>query len=290
MTEPIEKDELRYRVRSVERAIDLLKVFTQEVPEHSLAGLAAAAGLSKPTALRILTTLAAGGLVSQHGQTGRYSLGSEIAALAAIRARQSPLLDRALPSMRAMRDDLDETVSLAIRVGDYRVHLYQLESLQTLRRTTAIGDRSPLYAGAANKLLLSAMDDVEIDAYLDRTELEAFTPRTITTRDELMEELRTIRAHGFAESRGEHHAGGAAVAAPVRDASGAVVAVVYVSVPASRYADELRARCRAAVIAAGASISRDLGYRDRTGTADGTDQPVTRGVAKPAKRAVRGRG
>lgn len=253
----------QYRVRSVERAIALLKAFTQEQPARSLAELATATDLSKPTALRILATLVAGGLISQNSDTGRYSLGSEVAALAAIRARQSPLLDQALPLMRSIRDTLNETVSLAIRVGDYRLHLYQLESLQSLRRTTAIGERSPLYAGAGNKLLLSAMDDSEITDYLQRTELTKFTDRTITDADALWVELRAIRERGYAISRGEHHGGGAAVAAPVRDATGTVIAVVYVTVPDSRFDDALEARCTTAVTAGAAQLSAELGFRDR---------------------------
>jgi IclR family KDG regulon transcriptional repressor len=257
------QDSQRYRVRAVERAIDLLKAFSQERPELSLGELAAAAKLSKPTALRLLATLSASGFVSHNPQTGSYSLGSEIAALAAVRARQSALLDRALPVMRHLRDELNETVSLAIRVGDYRVHLYQLESLQTLRRTTEIGERSPLYAGAANKLLLAAMNDTEIAAYLSRTELARFTPHTIVDTEDLWAEIRMIREQGFAESQSEHHAGGAALAAPVRDASGDVVAVVYVSVPETRYTPEARDRCLATIIDGARKISAELGYRAR---------------------------
>ena len=251
----------RYRVRAVERAIDLLKAFTQERPELTLAELSEATNLSKPTALRLLATLAASGLVSQSEPAGTYHLGSEIAALAAVRARQSDLLDHALPMMRRIREELNETVSLAIRVGDYRVHLYQLESLQSLRRTTEIGERAPLYAGAANKLLLAAMDDVEIASYLERVELVRFTPATIVDHDRLWEEVQTIRRQGFAESIGEHHAGGAALAGPARDATGAVVAVLYVSVPQSRYTPELRDRARDVVLEYSAKLSAELGYR-----------------------------
>jgi DNA-binding IclR family transcriptional regulator len=252
-----------YRVRAVERAIDLLKAFTQEAPELSLADLASRTGLPKPTAFRILSTLRAGGLIGHNALTGAYTLGSEIAALAAIRARQSELLDRALPIMRHIRDELNETTSLAIRVGDYRVHLYQLESLHAVRRTTEIGDRAPLYYGAANRILLSAMEDSEIAAYLDRTDLVPLTPRTIVDPDKIWDEVHAIRELGYAESRGERHPGGTAVAAPIRAATGLVEAVIYVSVPDSRYTEDFRVMCIASVRAGAASISAELGYRER---------------------------
>ncbi|MQA81453.1 MAG: helix-turn-helix domain-containing protein [Streptosporangiales bacterium] len=267
----------RYLVQSVARAIELLKAFTQEEPELGLADIARITGLSKPTAFRLLATLQAGGLVSQSARTGSYSLGSEIAVLAAVRARQSDLLDRALPVMRLIRDDLDETTSLAIRVGDHRVHLYQLESLQTVRRTTEIGDRAPLYAGAANRVLLAAMDDGEIAAYLQRTPLVAFTPRTTTDPDKLRAKIRRIRRDGYAESRGERDPAGAAVAAPIRDAAGDVVAVIYVNVPAERYTPRLRSRCVGAVVDGADALSRELGFRPRT---------TTIGRAKPRGRTT----
>lgn len=252
-----------YRVRAVERAIELLKAFSQETPDLSLIEMAERTGLAKPTVFRLLATLDASGLISQNPGNGRYSLGSEITALSAIRARQSELLDRALPIMRRVRDEVDETTSLAIRVGDFRVHLYQLESLKTVRRTTEIGDLAPLYSGAANRLLLSAMDDAEIDAYLERTTLERFTPRTIVDPGQIWAEITRIRELGYAESRGERNAGGVALAAPVRAASGAIVAAVYVTVPESRFTAELRASCIASVTGAGAELSSELGFRDR---------------------------
>lgn len=253
-----------YRVRAVERAIHLLKAFTQETPELSIAELAQRTSLPKPTAFRILATLKAGGLIGQNSLTGNYSLGSEIAALSAIRARQSELLDRALPIMRHIRDEMNETVSVAIRVGDHRVHLYQLESLQAVRRTTEIGDRAPLYSGAANRLLLSAMDDSEIANYLERTPLLPLTPNTMVDPDKIWAEIRRIREVGYAESRGERNQGGVAVAAPIRSAAGLVVATVYVTVPEFRFTEELRAACITSVQTGAAAISAEMGYRERT--------------------------
>ncbi len=256
-----EQKSQQYRVQAVDRAIDCLEAFTEDEPELTLAQLAGHCRLSKPTAFRLLATLRARGLVSQHPVTGRYSLGAGILSLAAVRARQGGLLDRALPVVRRIRDAVNETTSLSVRVGDFRVHLYQLESLHAFRRTTEMGDRSPLYAGASNKLLLAAMSDEEIAAYLERTPLVRFTPSTITSPDALWQEIRAILQRGFAESRGERHVGGNAVAAPVRDASGAVTAALYISIPDSRYTRELRARCIALVMEGAADLSAESGYR-----------------------------
>jgi len=255
------ESEVPYRVQSVDRAIDILQSFTFERPIRSLGEVAKETGLTKPTASRLLTTLRLRGLVRRDPATGQYSLGSGVPALGAVWARQSGYLERALPIMRGVRDALNETVSLAVREGDYRVQLYQLESLQSLRRTTHSGDRSPLYAGAANKLLLSAMSDTEIDRYLKRTPLTLFTPHTITDTAELRREIERIRRQGYAVSHGEKYADGASAAAPVRDAVGQITATLYVSVPATRFSDDLRDRCIKVLVRSAEELSAELGYR-----------------------------
>jgi DNA-binding IclR family transcriptional regulator len=261
VSDRIAGSKLRYRIQAVDRAIACLQAFTQEQPELTLREVAERTRLAKPTAFRLLATLEARGLVSENTATNRYSLGSGILALAAVRARQSGLLDRALPIMRRIRDTVNETVSLSVRVGDHRVHLYQLESLHPIRRTTEIGERSPLYAGASNRVLLAAMGDTEIADYLARTPLVAFTPNTITSAEKLWAEIRTVRRRGYAESNGERYVGGEALAGPVRDAAGSVIAALYVSIPTARYTPSLRSQCIEAVLDGVARLSRELGYR-----------------------------
>lgn len=255
------RDNQQYRVQAVDRAVDCLKAFSQEQPELSLTDVASRARLSKPTAFRLLATLQARGLVSQSLSTGLYSLGSEIQALAAIRARQSSLLDRALPVMRRIRDAVNETTAISVRTGDYRMHLYQLESLQPIRRVTEIGARSPLYAGASNRVLLAGMSDTEVAEYLARTPLIRFTGNTITDPRALWHEIQQTRARGYAESRSERDLGADAFAAPIHDATGVVVASLYISLPESRYTQELRQRCIELVLEGAGAISRELGYR-----------------------------
>ncbi len=264
-----------YRVQAVDRAIDCLKAFSQEQPELTLAEVAARTRLSKPTAFRLLATLQVRGFVSRSGSKGSYSLGSEIQALAAIRAQQSSLLDRALPVMRRIRDTVNETTAISVRAGDYRVHLYQLESLQPIRRSTELGARSPLYAGASNRVLLAGMSDTEIADYLARVPLIPFTPRTITDPHELWREIQRTRERGYAESRSERDLGADAFAAPIRDATGVVIASLYISVPESRYTQELRTRCIKLVVDGAGAISEELGYRTQGPEAPESRLPST---------------
>lgn len=269
------------RVQSVDRAVDLLMAFTSEERWLSLAELAVRTRLSKPTAYRLLATLLRRGLVAQDEATGRYGLGLEVHTLASL--SRTDLRERALPIMRWIRDAVNETVVLGVRDGDDRVHIEHVESLQPYRRTSRAGERIPLYAGAGSKVLLAGMDDREVDAYLARTRLVAFSPTTITEPARLRAEVALIRDRGYAESRNERNYGGAGVAAPVRDRTGAVVAVLHVSAPEARYTPELRERCIAAMLDGVERLSRALGYRPA-----GTAPPAPRTSNQtPARRTRR---
>lgn len=247
-------------VQSVERAIDILRAFSVHKQVISLKELSTITGLNKVTAYRIVSTLKGRGFISQDPATKTYSLGSEILVLAAVKSRQLGLVELAVPVVRKIRDATNETASLAVRMNDSRLNLYQLESLQAVRRGAYSGEPSPLYAGAS-KLLLAAMSDREIASYLKRTELVPFTDFTVVDKEKIWEQILEIRQQGYSESVQERFLGAASLSVPVRDASSNIVGALYVSIPVDRYDDELRAHVLAALRAGAQELSEELGYR-----------------------------
>jgi IclR family KDG regulon transcriptional repressor len=163
-----------YSIEVLSRAIDILSMFRHERPSMSLAEIVQAVQLPKTTVFRILSSLVARGFCEWDPEAGKYSLGFELVRFADIRRRQSNVHDIAIPVMREIRNEANETVILSVRSGDSRVHVDFVEGLQPMRRMADLGVRAPLYAGAASKVLLAGMEDDEIDAYLDRTTLAAF--------------------------------------------------------------------------------------------------------------------
>jgi DNA-binding IclR family transcriptional regulator len=216
--------------------------------------------LPKTTVFRILSTLVERHFCELDPKTELYSLGFSFLRLGDIRRRQANFHSEALPVMRDMRNDLNETVVLSIRTGDFRVHIDFVESLHAMRRMADLGVHAPLYAGAASKVLLAGMDAEELDLYLARTELSAFQKATITDQKALRQELKKIRTQGFAESIGELFTGGGALAAPIRDFHGKTVAVIDILTPEHRYTTDHRARCIRRLLEGVETISRRLGY------------------------------
>jgi DNA-binding IclR family transcriptional regulator len=139
-----------------------------------------------------------------------------------------------------------------------------------------LGVPAPLYAGAASKVLLAGMDDDEIEAYLDRTDLTAFQDSTITDRAVLWREVRSVRRRGFAESKGELFAGGGALAAPIKDFGGKTIAVLDILTPEHRYTDEHRERCIAILLEETRRASERLGYRPDASISAAAARPTTK--------------
>lgn len=255
-----------YQVQAVDRALALLKALGNHGEPATLAELSAATNLSKPTAFRLLSSLMAAGFAEQDSLTGDYRIGTALQTLAAdaglfARGNLDGLAARAtcLRHMRDARDELNESVCLFVRVGDKRVLVAQEEGRQTIRSYREVGETADLYLTASSRLLLAGMDDREISAYLERVRPTA-TDGTPIPPGELWAQIRRAREAGIAESFNERNLGGAAVAAPIRDASGRVVAALHISVPVTRYDEALRTRCLELAPAVATRISEDLGY------------------------------
>ncbi len=253
-----------YTIEVLRRAIEILSVFGHARPAMSLAEVVHAVRLPKTTVFRVLTSLVERGFCEWDPQTGKYSLGFELVRLADIRRRQSNVHDVAIPVMREIRNEVNETVILSVRSGDFRVHIDFVEGLHPMRRMADLGVRAPLYAGAASKVLLAGMEDDEIEAYLARTDLTPFQKSTITDRAVLWREIRSVRKRGFAESKGELFVGGGALAAPIKDFSGGTVAVMDILTPEHRYTPQHRERCIDLLLKGAVRASRSLGYRAET--------------------------
>jgi DNA-binding IclR family transcriptional regulator len=254
-----------YSIEVLTRAINVLSVFGHARPQLTLSEIVAAVRLPKTTVFRLLSSLAERDLCEFDPQSGKYSLGFELVRLADIRRRQTNVHDVAIPVMRDIRNEVNETVILSVRSGDFRVHIDFVEGLHPMRRMADLGVRAPLYAGAASKVLLAGMEDDDIEAYFSRTELTPLQRTTITDKTVLWREIRTIRKRGYAESKGEIFTGGGALAAPLKDFSGKTVAVMDILTPENRYTPQHRERCITLLLEGARRGSERLGYRPEVG-------------------------
>ncbi|MDI2131650.1 IclR family transcriptional regulator [Yinghuangia seranimata] len=256
-----EVDEAASRsIAAVERAMDVLLLFGRSGrPDLGITEIAQELGLTKAAVHRILTALRTRRLVSADPTTRRYALGPAAVALGRAYLARTDLRLLAAPELRRLADECGETATLSVRRGDTRLYVDQVVPAQELRIEVALGTPYPLHAGASSKVMLAFLRDAEVDDYLAARDLEALTPKTVTDPVRLRRELAAIRKRGYATSSGERQDGAAAVAAPVLDHDGVMIASLSVSGPQTRFRGRL-VECAPFVVEAAARLSAEFGY------------------------------
>jgi DNA-binding IclR family transcriptional regulator len=200
-------------------------------------------------------------MAMKNPSTGLYRLGFAVIALSEVAKTSTGFVSQARPFMRQVRDELNETVYIAIRVGDERISLDQLEGLRDIRRVVAIGKPTPLYVGSTSRVLLAAMPDDEIAAYFDRTTFVPPFPGAKVDAAILWRAIADIRRSDYAETHNNRLDEGASISAAVRGPGNEVVGALTVSIPIGRYTDEVRARTIEVVTRNAQALSRQLGAR-----------------------------
>lgn len=248
-------------MQTVERALRVLERVASFPRPASLTEVANAAGLHPSTTYRLLGTLVQTGYVTRDGRTGLYRLGLKLLQISHALEDQMDIRVIALPVMERIVAQEDETVSLVIRTGSAAVVIELVQSTQMIRSVASVGADGPLHCTAAGKILLAWLKQTEIHALLSEAPLVRYTARTITDSHLFLSELEKVRTQGVAFSRGEHSYDLIAIAGPIRNARGHVIAALSLSGPAQRLGPDRRPALTNAVREGAAWISASLGNR-----------------------------
>lgn len=245
--------------RSAERTLKLLFCVASSPVPLGLTELSAMAGLDKATAMRMLSTLESFRLVHRDEPTRKYSVGSGVWQLA--RAWRGDLSAVALPHMTALRDATGETVSLIVPRGLERVVLTAVEAAHELRVVPGINSVVPIHLGASGRVIMAFLPEDEQARIIRETGLRGLENGAGDAASDVaayLDGLAAVRTDGYAVSSGDVTLGAAAVAAPVRDMTGALQAVVSLRGPESRMTP---ARIRSIiphVVATAEAVTREI--------------------------------
>lgn len=221
-----------YTVAAVDEALKLLFLVAQ-APGLGLTELAKRSGITKARAFRLLTTLEQRDLVRRRGDPATYVLSFRALHLGAAATAQIDLVQAVQEPLARLGAMFNETCAVRVRDGLETVCVAKWESTQSLRVHGEVGRRRPLHAGASSKLLLSFAPSDVVEAVM-AMERPRFTATTPVSKAALAQEMKKVRSDGYALSIGERAADTAAIAVPVRDAGGEVVAALSISMPATR--------------------------------------------------------
>ncbi|MGH7155615.1 MAG: IclR family transcriptional regulator [Acetobacteraceae bacterium] len=265
-----------YSIAAVERALDLLEALARVGPAP-LANLAEAAGCTRTAAFRLMRTLQGRGFAIQDEARGVWRLGARWGVLARAAHDQGALAAAAASFLAELGQALNENVYLRTRDGLEAeiVALFQAEP--DLRVYGALGTRGPLHAGPSRVLLAYAPEAVQTQVLSQR--LPRFTPATRTDSVWIAADLQRIRVRGYLVTADEVDPGAVSVTAPVRDASGQVVAALYVTAPSMRMRPPRPRSLLPQVLEAAAKLSRALG----ASVPDAAETPKSRTVETSAR-------
>ncbi len=254
------KDPNDYNVRAVERALQILGCFDDEHPERGISEIAQVVDLHKATAHRIVTTLVNYGFLERASDGLKYRLGLELTNLGFKVIRRMDLRREARPFLDQLVQKWDETCDLSIFDKGEVFYIEVLRGNRALTIAAAIGQRLPAHCTAGGKLFLAHLRSTELDAILSRP-FASYTSKTITSPDELRKQLVVIRQQGYAIDDGEMEEGVFAVAAPIYNRQGTMVAAVSVPSPTSRMTPERIPDIVQALREAAKGISLRMGWR-----------------------------
>ena len=245
--------------QAVRRAVAVLKAFTDARPEQSLAELATRAGLHKTTAFRLLTALASEGLVARVTGSETYRLGPEAIALGGRALRANDVREVARETLVALAERAGETATIESLVEGDTLILDEVHRRDSPRAAPSVGTRWPAHATSTGKVLLAGLPET---ALRERLALPLARParRTIRTIALLRRELARVRDAGYAVAVDELEDGFTAIAVPVRNHDGDVVAALSVGGPGARLTADRRAALLPPLRQAAAGISRRLGH------------------------------
>jgi IclR family transcriptional regulator, acetate operon repressor len=215
--------------QSIDRAAQLLVMVVESEEPVSIGELAERTELPKSTVSRLVSALERQALVQRASSRGPLRAGPVLMRLAHRGVSDRDLVELCEPTLARLAEISGETINLGVPTSLGVEHLAQVDSSHFIGATNWLGRRVALHTNALGKVFLAFGA-----ARLGRGSLERLTPATVTDRAVLDSQLQQIRAEGFAIVVDELEPNLAAVAAPVRDAGGAVVAALSISGPDHR--------------------------------------------------------
>ena len=245
-------------VQSVDRALTVLEILAK----RGVAGvteIAVELGVHKSTASRLVAVLESRGFVEQLADRGKYRLGFGIVRLAGALTVQRDLAHESRKACEALAAEVGETVNVAILDADRVINLSEVRGPAAIALHNWVGQSTPPHATSSGKVLLAFGAGLDLRTLLGDP-LTRYTEHTLTELDALEKELVQVRERGWAATVEEYELGLNAIAAPLLDHAGAVVAAVSVSGPSYRLAPSVFPQLAPRLLRAAGEISRRLGH------------------------------
>ncbi|HET9079350.1 MAG TPA: IclR family transcriptional regulator [Trebonia sp.] len=247
------------QVKALRHGLEILRMISDDQPVVGVSEMARKIGVHRSSASRLAATLHAMGFLSRAGEVGQYRLGPELIRLGRLANHDIDLVEQAIAPLRRVVEQTGETGHIGMLDGTEAVTIAVADGWQTVRMHSHVNKRSPASCSSLGKSLLSGLPDGGVRDLFEGQPLATRTEHSITALPALLTELGQVRTQGYACDNEEVELGLRCVAAPIKDASGAVVASLGLSGPAWRLTPPVVAELAEAVRRAAAEATTALG-------------------------------
>ncbi|MDO8298571.1 IclR family transcriptional regulator C-terminal domain-containing protein [Lacisediminimonas sp.] len=223
-------------VRSFARGLKVIEAMGRGERRQTIASIAQTCDLPRTAVRRFLLTLAELGFV--HGDGKLYWLTPKVLRLGMSYLYALPFWRNAQLVLEELSMSVGQSCALSVLDEEDIVYVARAHSRKILAMSPVLGSRFPAHAVSMGRVLLSGLDDAQLDAYLDRTQLTRLTNWTITDRQKLAEHIRRAGEQGYAWVDRELDESICGIAVPIRDAETGVTAAINVSLPAGPWTEE----------------------------------------------------
>jgi DNA-binding IclR family transcriptional regulator len=255
----------RLTVRALARGLSILGLFDVDNQEWTIDEMAEQTGLLRMTVYRMVRTLEAEGFLARDRASNRYHLGPSTLAMIYVSEDQTEFIRVARPFLESLYAATGESVTLAVEVDGAPVCIDMINSTRPFKRQTALGRVIGNVASVQGKVF-AAFKPAEEKAAIAHSQHRKLTAQTETDPQRIMEELDRVAAEDMAYDLEGMYPSTCAVAAPVRDQIGDVVACISVVMPTGRFGPEEQELCAGAVRDTASALSAYLGWNPSTPT------------------------
>ena len=243
----------------LQKSSTILDLFLSDVDELSLREISRLSGINKSTARRIILSLIECRFLKQTKKRGKYSLGMKFLDFTQTVKKHNPILDIAEPYLTKLGEYTDETISLALWDGRSAVICLSIHPTHPLSVISYEGTLLDLHHNSLGKALLAELPDEYVKYYCNR-KLSSYTPNTITTLEDLQQNLKIVKQEGVAIDNEEGFLGIRGIASMLKGNGGNLVGAITILGPTIRLTQEKLEIYIPMVKEYAARISKDLGY------------------------------
>jgi DNA-binding IclR family transcriptional regulator len=247
-------------VQSVLKALEILEEICRE-PHRGVRELSEKVGINRSTVNRLVATMERSGYLEQEKERGKYRATLKLFELGNKVIQDLNIKDRAYPIMQKLSKATEETVYLAVFDGNQFLYVSIIDSPQMLKCSADIGIHPPAYCSASGKVLLAYLPEDKKEAFLPE-EFQSFGPNTIRNAAELEAELNKTRLNGYAIDDEEWNPSVRALAAPVWNYDGKIIATLSIAGPKVRMSQQRMEEAAQLLVKAAQDLSASIGYRE----------------------------